>query len=219
MGTGRARGKHTPRGLGEPNTPEGDGIGASDCMQADPSPIPGGKVHLENAAVIRQRTPVPDSPPEIKDQNAHGVMPADHTARERAEFMRGPNAVRPIVPAYDAPALEPVPVPVRIVQQRSPVILRAAAPHSFQLQASTGEPVRLCGPEPSRTDILILNESTSSDIRFATRQVELVAGGGALLPWPGNSYLRLVTQDELWAISADSGTPRVSVIQEFEQPW
>lgn len=219
MGTGRARGKHTPRGLGAPNTPEGDGIGASDRMQSDPSPIPGGRVHLENPPVIRQRTPVPDSRPEITDQNAHGVQPESHTARERAEFMRGPNAVRPIVPLYEAPAAEPVPVPVRIVEQRSPTILRAAAPHSISLQASTGEPVRLCGQDPNRVDILILNESTSSDIRFATRQVELTAGGGALLPWPSNSYLRLTTQDELWAISADSGTPRISIIQEFERPW
>jgi hypothetical protein len=219
MGTGRARSKHTPRGIGAPNTPEGDSIGASDRMSSEPSPIPGGRVHLENAVVTRQRTPVPDSPPEIKDLNAHGVQPEDHTARERAEFMRGPNDVRPIVPRYDAPAAEPVPVPVRVVQQRSPVIVRFAAPHSFALQASTGEPVRLCGQDPNRVDILILNESSSSDIRFATRQAELTAGNGALLPWPGNSYLRLTTQDELWAISADSGTPRVSVIQTFEQPW
>lgn len=226
MSTGRARGKHTPRGISAPAVPEGgdlgaqgDGIGASSRMQAEPSPIPGGKVHLENAPTIRQRTPVPDSPAEIKDLNAHGVTPADHTARERAEFQRGPNAVRPIVPAYSAPAAEPVPVPVRVVQQRSPVIVRFAAPHSITLQASTGEPVRLCGQDPNRVDILLLNESTSSDIRFATRQAELTAGNGALLPWPGNSYLRLTTQDELWAISADTGTPRVSIIQTFEQPW
>lgn len=219
MSTGRARGKHTPRGLGAPNTPEGDGIGASDRMQPEPSPIPGGRVHLENGPTIRQRTPVPDSPPEIKDLNAHGVQPGDHTARERAEVQRGPNAVRPLVPTYSAPAIEPVPVPVRIVEQRSPVILRAAAPHSITVQASSGEPVRLCGQDPNRVDILLLNESTSSDIRFSDRQSTLVAGRGALLPWPGNSYLRLATQDELWAISADSGTPSVSIIQEFEQPW
>ena len=219
MSTGRARGKHTPRGIAEPNTPAGDGIGASDRMQADPSPIPGGKVHLENTPTVRQRTPVPDSPPEIKDLNAHGMTPGTHTARERAEFQRGPNGVKPIVPSFDAPALEPVPVPVRVVQQRSPVIVRFAAPHSISLQASTGEPVRLCGQDPNRVDILILNESTTSDIRFATRQAELTSGRGALLPFPNNSYLKLVTQDELWAISADSGTPRVSIIQEFEQSW
>ena len=219
MSTGRARGKHTPRGLGAPNTPEGDGIGASDRMQAAPSPIPGGAVHLENAATVRQRTPVPDSPPEIKDLNAHGVMPAEHTARERAEFMRGPNGVKPIKPAFDAPAVEPVPVPVRIVQERSPRVLRTSSHRRITLPASTGEPARLAGQDFNRVQIILLNESTSSDIRFAQNVRDLNAGGGTLLPWPGNSYLKLETQDELYAISADSGTPAISVIQEFEQPW
>lgn len=219
MGTGRARGKHTPRGLGTPNTPEGRGIGASDRMSADPSPIPGGRNHLENPATIRQRTPVPDSPPEIKDINAHGVMPTDHTARERAEFMRGPNGVRPIIPVYDEPAVDTVPVPVRIVQDHSPSVLRTAAPHSITLQASTGEPVRIAGRDFHRVRVLLLNESTSSDIRFATDVRDLTNGGGSLLPWPTNSYLTLHTQDELFAISADSGAPKISIIQEFEQPW
>jgi hypothetical protein len=219
MSTGRARGKHIPRGLGTAGTPEGDGIGASDRMSADPSPIPGGRVHLQNPPTIRQRTPVPDSPPEIKDINAHGVMPEDHTARERADFMRGPNAVHPITPTYDAPAADPVPVPVRIVQDRSPAVLRTAAPHSITLQASTGEPVRVAGRDFDRVRVLLLNESTSSDIRFATDVRDLTNGGGALLPWPTNSYLALHTQDELFAISADSGTPKISIVQEFEQSW
>lgn len=221
MSTGRAKGKHTPRQDAiQPNTPAGDGIGASDRMQGTPSPIPGGKVHITNAPAMRQRVEIPDSRPEIKDLNAHGVTPGTHTARDRADAMRGPNTPdQPHIPAYHASPVEPVPVPVRVVQDRTSTVVRFAAPHSFTLQASTGEPVRLCGQDPNRVDILILNESTSSDIRFATRQAELTAGGGALLPWPGNSYLRLGTQDELWAISADAGTPRVSIIQEFEQPW
>jgi hypothetical protein len=79
--------------------------------------------------------------------------------------------------------------------------------------------VRLCGRDPNRVDIRLLNESTSSDIRFATRPADLATGGGALLPWPSNSYLHLATQDELYAISADTGSPKISVIQTFEQPW
>lgn len=219
--TGRAKGKHTPRqGDIQPNTPAGDGIGASDRMQGTPSPIPGGSVHITNAPTMRQRVAIPESPAEVKDLNAHGVTPGTHTARDRADAMRGPNTPnQPHVPTYHAPAADPVPVPVRLVQDRTSAVVRFAAPHSVTLQASTGDAVRLCGQDPNRVDILILNESTSSDIRFATRMNELTAGNGALLPWPGNSYLRLGTQDELWAISADSGTPRISIIQEFEQPW
>lgn len=219
MSTGRARGKHIPRGLGEPNTPAGDGIGASDRMASDPSPIPGGKVHLENEPTIRQRTPVPDSPPEIKDLNAHGVEPGQATARDRAEFMRGPNGVRPLVPAYSAPGADPVPVPVRVVQQRSPSITRFAAPHAITVAATGNDPVRVCGQDRNRVSIQILNESTTSNIRFATDQATLVAGDGALLGTASTSYLRMTTQDALWAVSADAGTPRMSVIQEYEQPW
>lgn len=219
MSSGRARGKHIPRGLAEPNTPAGDGMGLSDRRSAEPSPIPGGKVHLENPPTVRQRTPVPDSPPEVKDLNAHGVAPGEATARERAEFMRGPNGVRPLIPHYSEPGADPVPVPVRVVQQRSPSITRFAAPHAITMQASTGEPVRLCGQDRDRVDVLILNESTTSDVRFATTMAELVAGDGALLAKSSSSYLRLVTQDTLYGISADAGTPRVSIIQEFEQPW
>ena len=220
MSTGRASGKHRIRpAVIQPDTPEGDGIGASARMTADPSPIPGGRIHLENEATVRQRTPVPDSPPEIKDLNAHGVQPGDHTARERAEFMRGPNGIKPIRPAYDAPAVEPVPVPVRIVEARSPRVVRSSSHRKISLQASTGEPVRLCGQDANRVNILILNESSSSNVRFAQTPRDLINGGGTLLPWSSNSYIKLETQDELYAISADSGTPAVSVIQEFEQPW
>ncbi|SRR5258708_2270965 len=219
MSTGRARGKHIPRGTAEPNTPAGDGVGASDRRQAGSSPIPGGAVHLENTPTIRQRTPVPDSPPEIKDLNAHGMTPGTHTARERAEFMRGPNDVKPIIPKFDAPAVEPVPVPVRIVEARRPTVLRTSSHRTMTLQGSAGEPVRVCGQDHDRVHILLLNESAASNIRFAQRASDLVAGKGSLLPWPSNSYLKLCTQDELWAISADAGLPALSVIQEFERLW
>jgi hypothetical protein len=204
----------------DPDSPAGRGIGASDRMQGYPSPIPGGRVHIVNAESMRQKTPVPESPAEVKDLNAHGVAPGTHTARERAEAMRGPNGFKPLVPQYAGLERAPEPVPVYVVQNESgPRVLRTAAPHHITLQASTGEPVRLCGRDSGRNRVLLLNESTASDIRFAQTYNDCTNGGGSLLPWPANSYLPLATQDELWAISADSGTPTVSIIQEFEQPW
>jgi hypothetical protein len=204
----------------DPDSPEGHGIGASDRMQGYPSPIPGGRVHITNAESMRQQTPVPPSPPEVKDLNAHGVAPGTHSARERADGMRGPNDFRPLVPRYAKTERGPEPVPVYMVENISgPRILRTSAPHRITLQASTGEPVRLCGRDQTRTRIMVLNESTASNARIAQRGSDLVGGGGALLPWPANTYLSMVSQDELWAISADSGTPVVSIIQEFEQPW
>lgn len=221
MSTGRARGKHNSRPpVVDPNSDAGRGLGMSDRMQGEPSPIPGGKVHITNAEAMRQQTPTPASRAEIKDLNAHGVPPASHTARERAEAMRGPNGVRPLVPEFAKGRRGPEPVPVYIVQNESgPDIVRDSAPHHIQLQASTGEAVRLCGRDRTRTRILLLNESTSSNIRFAQTPRDLTNGGGALLPWPANTYLQLSTQNELWGISADSGTPIVSIIQEFEQTW
>ena len=222
MSTGRARGKHRPRGVDDvdPNSDEGRGLGMSDRMAGGPSPIPGGKVHIVNADAMRQRTPVPDSRPEITDLNAHGVPPQAHTARERADLERGPNDVRPLVPEYEGLQRGPEPGSVYVVENASgPRVLRSSAPRRIQLQASTGDPARLCGRDSSRSRVLLLNESTSSDIRFAHKIADLTAGGGALLPWPSNSYLALTTQDELYAISADSGTPAISIIQEYEQTW
>lgn len=218
----RAAGKHRVRPpIIDPDSGEGREIGMSDRMQGDPSPIPGGKQHIVNASATRQRTPVPDSRPEITDLNAHGVDPGTHTSRERAETMRGPNSVhRTPPPTFAPPEKRPEPVPVYLVEEGSaPRVLRTSAPHSITLQASTGEGVRLCGQDQNRTVVRLLNESTSSDIRYAQGPRDLNNGGGALLPWPNNSYLNLVTQDELWAISADSGTPRISIVQEFESPW
>lgn len=219
MSTGRARGKHIPRGLGEPGTPSGDGIGASDRMSSEPSPIPGGKVHLENPVTVRQRTPVPDSRPEVKDLNAHGVEPGDYTARERAEFMRGPNDVRPIVPRYSAPAVEPVPVPVRIVEARRPRVLRTSSHRHFAVSANTGEPVRLTGQDSDRVEVQLLNEDSTSGIRFAQSPRDLTSGGGTLLPPGATGYYTIKTQDELYALSANGSAPTISVVQIFEQPW
>ena len=201
----------------DPDSAEGRGLGMSDRMQGGPSPIPGGRVHIVNAESMPQQVPVPDSRPEILDQNAHGVPPGTHTARES---MRGPNNFRPLVPAHAGVDRGPEPVPVYIVENASdPRVLRASAPHHIQLHASTGEAVRLCGQDSTRVRVLLLNESTSSDIRFGTSFAEVTNGNGALLPWPSNTYLALNTQDELYGISADSGTPKISIIQEFEQPW
>jgi len=218
----RAHGKHTPRRPVveeiDPDSPMGHQLGMSRRTQGIPSPIPGGREHIANAPTIRQQVPIPDSRPEITDLNAHGVPHGTATNRERAEIERGPNTVHQRTPRTPTPVVDrPSPIPVYVVQDARPEVLRTAAPHHFQLQASTGEPVRLCGRDQTRESVMILNESTSSDIRFAQRQADLGNGGGALLPWPSNSYLKINTQDELYAISKDSGTPVISVIQVFER--
>lgn len=198
-------------------------IGASSRMQGYPSPIPGGKVHLTNAESMRATPPIADARPEYHDANAHGVDPGSATTRDRAEVMRGPNTVhrdRPRMPQHTAAEHRPEPVPVYLVEQGSnEESIRTNAPRHIILNASGGEPRQLCGQDHNRVRLLLLNESTSSDIRFGADPAELSVGGGALLPWPSNSYLTLHTQDMLYAISADSGTPKISVISEHEERW
>lgn len=217
---GRARGKHTDR---QPTIDQEDptarGIGASPRTQGIPSPIPGGRPHLTNPHTVRHPVPVAEPRPEYRGVMAHGVPPGSHTTRERAEFMRGPDALR-TGPAEHSTQKEPVvPVPVYLVERTGPKVVRSAAPRHVMLQASTGEPVRVCGVEFGRVRVGLLNESQSSDIRFAQRYSDCTAGGGALLPWPANTYTWIDTQDELYAISADSGTPTLSIITVFEQQW
>jgi hypothetical protein len=210
----------------DPDSGEGREIGMSVRMQGGPSPIPGGAVHVTNAQVHRQKTPAPDALPEVKPINAHGVPPGSATTRDRADMERGTNGHNPPAPHY-TPSGKPMPppVPVIIVEQGDAGgSYRSSAPHSFLVPANTSDAVRLCGRDQSRKYLYILNEDATHSARFAQRHSDLVQEdnsnktiGGALLPAAMGSYLRLATQDELWIISTDTNTPRVSVIQEFDQ--
>jgi hypothetical protein len=203
----------------KPGTAEGKELGLSDRVQGHPSPIPGGRPHLSNAPAVRHTVPVPPSDPEIGMGNAHGVQPGSHTNAERADAERGPNSVHATMPKphHKAQHEKPAPIPVYVVQDARDEVLRTAAPHAITVPVSTADPVRLCGRDAGRSEVMLLNESTVTDVRFAQRPSDLNAGGGALLPWPGNSYLKVRTQDELWALSASGTAASVSIIQVFER--
>lgn len=210
----------------KPGTPEGKQLGLSDRVQGHPSPIPGGRPHLSNAAAVRHTVPTPASDPEIGMGNVHGVIPGSHTNEERAEAMRGPNTVHATMPRpQHAPSTDrPHPIPVYLVQDHDEDVVRSAAPRSVAIPGNGSDPVRLCGRDKTRTCVQILNESTAQDIRFAQRPSDLVVSlitnltiGGALLPWPNNGYLKIETQDELYALSTSSTASTMSVIQVFER--
>lgn len=210
----------------DPDSGEGRELGMSPRMQGAPSPIPGGAVHVVNAPVGRQHTPAPDAPPEIKAVNAHGVPPGSATTRDRADLERGVNGHRPPAPHFERSGdPPPMPVPVYLVEMGDDGgTYRAAAPRSFLVPANTSDPTRICGRDPLRRYVYILNEDSAHTARFAQRpsdlQVDPVSSktlGGSLLPAAMGNYLRLGTQDELWVVSSDTNTPRVSVIQEFDQ--
>lgn len=215
------RGRNAPRKPQapdvKPDTPEGDELGLSARMQGTPSPIPGGRPHLSNAPAIRHTVPTPPSDREIGMGNAHGVVPGSHTNADRAAMQRGPNDVHSPVPRHPRHVDKPRPIPVFVVENEDDSVLRSAAPRTVSVPGNTGDPVRLCGQDGSRIEVMLLNESTTTDVRFAQRISDLNNGGGALLPYPNNSYLKIRTQDHLYALSATGSAATVSVIQVFER--
>ena len=219
----RARGKHSQRPPAieevDPESPLGRQLGMSSRVQGTPSPIPGGRNHIRNAETMRQDVPIPAPGPEIDYGNAHGVPVGSGTTQERAEAERGPNSTHShgVAPHLHAPAERPVPVPVYLVENDNQYVFRTAAPHSITVPGNTSDPVRLCGRDLTRTEVMILNESTAQDVRIAQRLSDLTAGGGALFPYPTNSYLTIKTQDELWALSTSSTAASISIIQVFER--
>lgn len=219
----RAQGKHTPRKPVveevDPESPLGRQLGMSPRVQGTPSPIPGGRNHISNAPTGRQQAPIPEAGPEIDYFNAHGVPVGTATTRERAELERGPNTTHAhdVAPHLEGPAEKPVPVPVYVVEDDRQHVYRTAAPHAITVPVNTADPVRLCGRDRSRRSIQLLNESSSTNVRFAQRLSDLSNGGGALLPAPTSSYLKIDTQDELWALSASGTAATVSIIQVYER--
>lgn len=218
-GMGRKQREPKPEDV-KPGTPEGRQLGLSDRVQGHPSPIPGGRPHLSNAPAVRHTVPVPPSDPEIGMGNAHGVIPGSHTNAERADAERGPNTVHSTMPKPRPHQVRerPAPIPVFIVQDAHNDVLRSAAPRALTAPVSTAEPVRLCGYDPGREEVQLLNESADTGVRIAQRMSDLNAGGGALLPAGAKSYLKIRTQDTLYGLSVSSGTAAtVSVIQVFER--
>lgn len=211
----RAHGKHTPRPPRiEADSPEGRQLGIGEHYE---NPLPGGRIHLENPPTHHEKPAVPEHRgEEFEGWLAHGVPPSDHGLYDRADL---PGVQRwQYKPVYKKQPETIAPVPVIIVEGGGGgKAVRSAAPRHFSVPAAGSDPVHICGRDARRARVLLLNEDTASNIRFAQRPSDLTGGGGALLPYPTNSYLALHTQDDLYAVSADAGTPLLSVIQEFEE--
>jgi len=203
----------------QPGTPEGRQLGLSDRVQGHPSPIPGGRPHISNAPAVRHRVPTPPSDPEVGMGNAHGVIPGSHTNAERADAERGPNTVHHTMPRpqHHPQHERPMPIPVFVVQDAHNDVLRSAAPHNFTVPGNTSDPVHICGQDAGRSEVMILNESTAQNIRIAQTPADLTNGGGALIPYPSNSYVKIKTQDHLYALSTSGTAATISVIQVFER--
>lgn len=233
--TGRAKGKHTARTAQgvqdeaylknlpvnvDPDSLEGHKLGMSKMVQGAPSPIPGGKDHLINAPVYRQRpeAPAPADFTDQPDQNAHGVPPTSHNGATRGQIVRGRQAEQQGDDQYYAATRpQPRPVPVFVVenQDKTPVY-RTASPRKVVVPINTADPIPLCGRDPDRVEVMLLNEDPSNGVRFAVRPSDLDNAGGSLLPPAMGNYLKLKTQDSLYAVSNTGTAATVSVIQVFD---
>lgn len=228
MATGRSKGRHLPR-MGEgtaqptqgvdPDSPIGRELGMSPRVQGAPSPIPGGKTHIQNAQVFQQRIPAP-SPADFTEQpvdNAHGVPDGTHRGYSRAQLAQGKLANRTGPDQYYTPQPRPAkPIPVYVVENLDITpVYRSAAPRSVPIPVAGLEPQPICGRDPKRVEILLLNESATT-LRIGQTYNDAQAGLGALLPASMTGYLRLRTQDTLYAISTSSTAATLSVIQVFD---
>lgn len=236
--SGRAAGRHAPRqddgnhdesflkqpvapGLPEvdPDSFEGHKLGMSKRVQGAPSPIPGGKDHIINPQTFRQRpeAPAPSDFTDQPDQNAHGVPPSTHTGATRAQIMRGKLAAKRGDDQYYTEPSTPVrPIPVVVVESLADAaVYRAAVPRLLKAPAAA-DPFPICGLDPDRVQVLLLNEDPANGVRFATTPADLAGGGGGLLPAGMSSYLRLPTQDHLYGYSPTGSAVTISVIQVFE---
>ena len=246
----RAAGKHVPRGASAPSpepdrtvvqpgdtatkaatqvrpgTREARYAGVSDRTDDGVygSPIPGGRPHLGNHPTVRNRVVSPEPGPEFDGMMAHGVPDARHTPHERADAMRGPNGHARAVHTEPAPDHRVPPVPVYLVSgQGEDTPRRLAAAIRLKCQPVGQEPTKLCGLDPRRYRVGLLNEDAAIVGRFADLPGALAAPGtgatmAAALPAVTNSYLWIHTQGEIWCNADGTASIYVSVIQEFDQP-
>lgn len=221
----RARGRnHTrPGGFTDPgpDSPEGREIGESARQDPAGAPINSQTGNIVNRETVRQEVHTGEPMDQFRGVMAHGVPHEEDTTAERAQAQRGgPNVRRIRAPQPEKPRDLPPAVPVYIVEQAGgPSSYRSAYPRHITVPANTGaDPVRICGRNPARVRIGLLNEDTATNIRFAQRPSDLNNGGGALLPWPVSTYQWYETQDELYAVTVSATlTVVMSVIEEFDQ--
>lgn len=156
---------------------------------------------------------------------AHGVIaPPQHGGRPspKAEERALLEANLAPMEVQFADRVEPIPVyQVEIGTGGKP--LRRSVLKRVAVPATGGQPVPVCGKDPHRISVRLLNESSTA-IRLLVDPVNpggasntQDTGNGIILPASQTSYLEIRTQDQLWAI-ADSGASilYVSIVLEYQ---
>jgi hypothetical protein len=211
----RARGRSglTSGPVTAPDSGAGREIGMSALQDPAGSPIPGGEQHIVNYPTVRREPDVGEPLPEFRGMEAHGVPPGAFEPHERGDD-------KPVNPPHSPrPARRPPAVPVYLTtREGGPEAYLSSSPRNVTIPSTAKDPVVVCGRNPKRNRVGLLNEDTATNIRFAVSPQGLVNGGGALLPYPNNSYLWLETQDTLYATTVSATlSVTLSVIEEFDQ--
>lgn len=109
-------------------------------------------------------------------------------------------------------------VPVRVIEGGRINSLRTSTHDSVLAPVQGSDPVRLCNQDENRIELHLLNEDASTNCRIGSRS-ELIENRGSMLPAVTNSYLKLLTQSELWVNTVSTTlTAKVSVIQVTQVP-
>jgi hypothetical protein len=197
-----------------------------------PAPLPGNPVHIDHQAMAvdlrdgrTQTLDVGAAESAYLGINAHGVQPDIHYGGRPAPnpTMRTAHEANKVPDSTPLPKI-PDPVPVYVVPEYGAggrPLQRASYRRVQVPQAGTsgGIPTIVANKNPRRTEIKILNESTASTIYLLNDSTDATGGaGGAVLPTSMTSYLRLHTQDAIYAIGSGTAATYISVIDEYSVP-
>lgn len=204
----RAAGKHGPR---QPElSPE-----QQHEFGIDTRDIPGGAIHIVNHPTVHHKPPVPEKLAEFRGDMAHGVPPSEHGHRDREVPATRKD------PYTGPPAGGPPPaVPVYIVERGlGEKAITHTVTNRITVPVAGSTPVMLCGADHARSAVLLLAEGANV-VRFADNLAQLAGPVGqipaAALPINATSYLRLGSQDKLYAITDAATAGAVSIIREFD---
>ncbi len=207
-----------------PGTPEGDDIGLSERQDPAGSPIPGLTGNILNYPTVEQRPAVADEEfDEYRGMMAHGVPNASETTEERALMERDGTLAKQHRPAsppqLTKPRPRPTPIPVYLTtREGGPEAYISASPRNVTVPNNASDALRICGRNPKRNRVGLLNEDPTTNIRMAVRPSDLTNGGGAVLMHGVTTYQWFESQDEIyvWTTSATL-TVTLSVIEEFDE--
>jgi hypothetical protein len=197
-----------------------------------PAPLPGGLIHIDHQAMA---VPMADGRTQTLDvgatespflgMNAHGVQPDIHYGGRPAPnpTMRTAHEANKVPDLTPLPQLPP-PIPVYIVPEEGSGsrALQRATFHRIQVSeqgSSGGVPTMIAPKNPRRTEISLINESSTVAVYLLNDATDTTGGaGGALLPSGMSNYKTFHTQDAIYAINAGTAATYVSVIDEYSVP-